>query len=32
MESEIYCEDYYLSDPGDEQLHITDWFDYTEDE
>jgi len=22
----------YLSDPGDEQLSITDWMDYTEDE
>ena len=33
MESELYCEDYYVSDPGDEQSSIgSDYLDETDEE
>lgn len=35
MESELFCDDFFepiISDPGDEQFHITDYMDYTDEE
>mgnify|MGYP000506782452 CR=1 FL=1 len=26
MESDIFCEDYYISDPGDEQGSVFDYY------